>query len=285
MIFEHEIPTGSKLYFGKSAKSKRELELKASNFLEQNGFEEIVTPNFSYSGHQSIDDETKLIILSDESNNQLALRADSTLDVVRIITKRLGRATEHKKWYYIQPVFSYPATETYQIGAEWIDYDNIADLINLNCSLLSELGLSPLVQIANINIPLIISKEWNIDIETFKNGEIGALLALNIPWLTKLAQVEKGTDLESLLPDLPLSLQKEATKLVEIAKQIEYKNVVISPIYYSAMKYYDDIYYRVIEGNKTLAKGGGYKSNGVNSLGFALFSDNLLKIREGNKSE
>ncbi len=285
MIFEHEIPTGSKLYFGKSAKAKRELENKASEFLENNGFEEIVTPIFSYSGHQSIDDEKKLITLSDESNNQLALRADSTLDVVRIITKRLGRATEHKKWYYIQPVFSYPANEVYQIGAEWIDYDNIAELINLNCDLLQKLDTKPLVQIANINIPLIISREWSIDIDFFKNGEIGTLLELDIPWLSKLAKVEKMEDLESLLDMLPESLQKEAQKLVSIVKDISYDNVVISPVYYSAMKYYDDIYYRVIEGNKTLAKGGGYKSNGVNSLGFALFSDDILKIEEGNKSE
>ena len=71
MIFEHEIPEGSRLYFGKAAKAKRELEYKISSLLDENGFEEIVTPNFSYSGHQSIDDETTLITLSDESNNQL----------------------------------------------------------------------------------------------------------------------------------------------------------------------------------------------------------------------
>jgi len=285
MIFEHEIPTGSKLYFGISAKRKRELENKASAFLEANGFEEIMTPNFSYSGHQSIDDETKLITLSDESNNQLALRADSTLDVVRIITKRLGRATVHKKWYYIQPIFTYPANEVYQIGAEWIDYDNIADVINLNCKLLQELEVSPLVQIANINIPLIISREWDIEIETFKNGEIGTILAKDIPWLKKLAQVETAEDLENIVNELPEALQKEVEKLISIAKEIKYEKVVVSPIYYSAMKYYDNIYYRVISENKTLAKGGGYKSNGVNSLGFALFSDNLLKITEGSKSE
>ncbi len=97
MIFEHEIPTGSRLYFGKRAKAKRELENKASVFLQNAGFEEILTPNFSYTGHQSIDEDKDLITLSDEENNSLALRADSTLDVVRIISKRLGRTTEHKK--------------------------------------------------------------------------------------------------------------------------------------------------------------------------------------------
>ncbi len=280
MIYEHEIPTGSKLYFGKRAKSKRELENKASGFLMENGFEEISTPNFSYSAHQSIDDEKKLILLSDESNNQLALRADSTLDVVRIITKRLGRSTEHKKWFYIQPVFTYPANETYQIGVEWIDYDNIADIINLNCKLLKELQCEALVQIANINIPLIIAKEYDLDITLFKNGEIGSLFEKNMPWLTELIQVQSAEELKELLALLPECLIKECEKLIKIAESIEYSNVVISPVYYSAMKYYDNIYYRVIDQNLTLAKGGGYTSNGVSSLGFALFTDNLLKVQE-----
>ena len=280
MIFEHEIPTGSKLYFGESAKKKRELETKASDFLKAKGFEEIATPALSYSQHQSIDNSKKLITLSDESNNAIALRADSTLDVVRLITKRLGRTTEHKKWFYIQPVFTYPANETYQIGAEWIDYDNISDIINLNCELLDILDSEALVQIANINIPLIISKEWDIDIDLFKNGEIGQLFDLELPWLSKLIKVKTGEELEAILDIIPEALKNECQKLVGISKQINYKNVSISPIYYSAMKYYDDLYYRVIDGNFTIAKGGSYNSDGLNSQGFAIYTDNLLKVLE-----
>ncbi|MGB3750721.1 MAG: ATP phosphoribosyltransferase regulatory subunit [Arcobacteraceae bacterium] len=281
MIYEHEIPTGSRLYFGKTAKNKRTIENNASDFLEEQGFEEIVTPNFSYSGHQSIDDPKSLITLSDAHNNSLALRADSTLDVVRIISKRLGRATLHKKWFYIQPVFTYPANESYQIGAEWIGHDNISDMINLNCKLLKKLDVSSLVQIANINIPLILSKEYSISIELFKNAEIGGLFALNFEWLTKLIAVKTTEDLENILEILPKCIEKECKKLISIGKEIEYENVNISPIYYSAMKYYDDIYYRVINDNLTVAKGGGYKSNGINSLGFAIYTDSLLKVMEG----
>jgi len=281
MIFEHEIPTGSRLYFGKRAKAKRELENKASSFLQNAGFEEILTPNFSYTGHQSIDEDKDLITLSDEENNSLALRADSTLDVVRIISKRLGRTTEHKKWFYIQPIFTYPANETYQIGVEWIGYDTISDIINLNCNLLQELSVEPIVQLANINIPLIISKQYNVDIEIFKNGEIGALFDLEIPWLSKLISIETIEQLEEIMEFIPEVLKKECIKLIDITKNISYKKVKISPIYYSAMKYYDNIYYRVIEKNLTLAKGGGYKSDGIKSLGFALYTDNLLKVMEG----
>jgi hypothetical protein len=46
------------------------------------------------------------------------------------------------------------------------------------------------------------------------------------------------------------------------------------------MKYYDDVYYRVIDKNLTLCNGGSYKSEGMNSLGFALYTDNLLKVLE-----
>ncbi len=281
MIFEHEIPTGSRLYFGKIAKRKRDLEYKANIFLQNNGFEEIVTPNFSYFGHQSIDDLNELITLSDESNNSLALRADSTLDVVRIISKRLGRATLHKKWFYIQPVFTYPANENYQIGAEWIGHNNMSEVISLSCDLLKELSVTPLVQITNINIPLIISKELNIDIELFKNGEIGALFDLNIDWLSSLIKIRTVNDLINIMNILPKYLKNECKELIDIALDVKYDNVNISPIYYSAMKYYDNIFYRVIEGNLTLARGGGYKSDGIDSLGFALYTDNLLKIIEG----
>jgi hypothetical protein len=40
------------------------------------------------------------------------------------------------------------------------------------------------------------------------------------------------------------------------------------------------VYFRVIQDNYTLAKGGKYKSDGIESLGFAFYTDNLLKILE-----
>ncbi|WP_457745166.1 ATP phosphoribosyltransferase regulatory subunit, partial [Sulfurimonas sp.] len=79
MILEHEIPNGSKLYFGDSAKVKRKIENVASELLSESGFEEIVTPIFSYHQHKSIADEKELIRMNDEKNNSLSLRADSTI--------------------------------------------------------------------------------------------------------------------------------------------------------------------------------------------------------------
>ena len=41
MIFEHEIPRGSRLYFGSMAKAKRRLENQVCDILDNCGFEEI----------------------------------------------------------------------------------------------------------------------------------------------------------------------------------------------------------------------------------------------------
>ena len=280
MIFEHEIPKGSRLYFGASAKRKRVLENQVCDILESSGFEEILTPNFSYSQHQSIANEKKLIKFSDEQNEQVSLRADSTLDVVRIISKRLGRTTTHKKWFYVQPVFTYPSKEEYQIGCEWIDHDNIADIINLTANILTALKIKPILQISNINIPKIVANELNIDIELLKNGEVATLFKLKCDWLDKLIKVKDITSLENTISIVPKAVKVELEKLLLTAKEVNYENIIIAPLYYGTLRYYDGIYYRVINENLTLCNGGMYSSEGISSLGFALYTDNLLKILE-----
>ena len=67
-VYEHEIPTGSKLYFASSAKLKRQIEQKASEILENEGFSEIVTPFFSYHQHLSVD-ATNLLRFIDSLNH------------------------------------------------------------------------------------------------------------------------------------------------------------------------------------------------------------------------
>lgn len=281
MIFEHEIPKGSRLYFGNLAKAKRVLENSVCEILENSGFEEILTPNFSYSQHQAIENEKMLIKFSDEENEQVSLRADSTLDVVRIITKRLGRTTTHKKWFYVQPVFTYPSKEEYQIGCEWIEHNNISDLINLTADILRALKIEPLLQISNINIPKLVSSELNIDINILKNGEISELLKLNCDWLDMLIRVKDIDGLEKVINKVPNSIKVELEKLKKQTQMVNYSNIVIAPLYYGTLKYYDDIYYRVIDKNLVLCNGGIYLANELSSSGFALYTDNLLKMLEG----
>jgi len=277
MIYEHEIPTGSKLYFGESAKLKRQLENVASELFYDAGFEEIVTPFFSYHQHQSID-EKELLRFSDEQNHIVSLRADSTMDVVRLSTKRVGRSTQHSKWFYIQPVFRYPSHEVHQIGAELIGEDNLALSIATSLSIFEKFSLKPLLHVSNINIPKILSEMLHLDLKIFEKGELQKLLALDIPWLTKLTCLQTLKELEAVIPEVPDVLQVELKKLKELSAHIDYDNVVFSPLYYVKMRYYNALFFRFIHKNYTLGSGGSYNCDGVGSSGFGLYTDDLIEI-------
>jgi len=275
MIYEHEIPTGSKLYFGKSAKLKRDIETKAGDLLQKRGFEEIVTPFFSYHQHKSIA-EKELIRFGDESNHLLSLRADSTMDVVRLMSKRLGRSTKHDKWFYIQPVFKFPNIEINQIGCEYIGCEDLSLSLKTSIELFEELDLNPLLQICNINIPKLLAKEFDLGLEVFENGELQKLLSLEISWLKKLAKLQYPKDLQEVIDEVPLHVKEELLKMEEIKNKIDYDKVVFSPLYYAKMRYYDGLFFRFIDRNLTLGLGGSYENEGIRSNGFGLYTDAII---------
>lgn len=276
MINEHEIPNGSRLYFAKSAKLKRQIERVASDVLEDAGFEEIVTPFFSYHQHKSLD-EKEIIRFSDERNNLISLRADSTQDVVRLITKRLGRSTKQNKWFYIQPVFRYPSFEVNQIGAEFIGSSDVADSIKICVEVFDKFNIKPLMHISNIKIPKIIAKELNLDLDIFERSELQKILSLKIDWLDKLACLVKPEDIDSVIKVVPDEIKKELEKMKKLYKTCGYDNVHFSPLYYVNMRYYDELFFRFIQKNTTLAKGGSYESEGLESSGFGIYTDSLIE--------
>lgn len=277
MIYEHEIPSGSKLYFGKSAKLKREIENVASQLFYSAGFEEIVTPFFSYHQHQSID-EKELLRFSDEQNHIVSLRADSTMDAVRLITKRVGRSTNHSKWFYIQPVFKYPSHEVHQIGAELIGVDNLALSIEMSLAIFEKFNLNPLLHVSNINIPKILSQLLHVDLKIFEKGELQKLLAMEIPWLTKLACLQTSAQIDEILDEVPEVLRVELLKMKILSQTITYANIVFSPLYYVKMRYYNELFFRFIDKNFTLGVGGSYDCDGIESSGFGLYTDELIEI-------
>ncbi len=276
MIFEHEIPSYSHLYFGDSARRKREIEHTASGLLSDKGYEEILTPIFSYHQHRSID-EKSLIRFSDSQNHIVSLRADSTLDVVRIITRRLGRSVEKKKWFYIQPVFRYPSQEQYQIGAEWLNQSDLSGCINDSIDILAALKLSPLLQISNINIPRIVSDLLDLPLEIFKNGNLESLLDKPYPWLRKLIYLQHPVQIDEILDEVPDRIEKELRKIKELCEKVDYPNLVIAPLYYAKMRYYDNLFFRYITGNQTIGMGGNYTYQQIDSSGFALYTDNIIE--------
>jgi histidyl-tRNA synthetase len=278
MILEHEIPQGSKLYFGKSAKIKREIENVASEILDSSGFDEILTPIFSYHQHLSVADDKELVRVNDTKNNPLSLRGDSTIDVVRIIQKRLGRNTEHKKWFYIQPIFTYPTTEQYQVGAEYMGEKKLSSVANIAMDIFSTLKLKPLVQISNIKIPEILSEMFDeLSLDDFRHINIEKFLNLKVDWLEKLVYLQYVQQIDELLDIAPESIKIELLKMKELCLEISYERVVLAPMYYTKMLYYDELFFRVIDNNDVYARGGRYKDDELTSVGFAIYTDALCE--------
>jgi ATP phosphoribosyltransferase regulatory subunit HisZ len=284
MIASHEIPNGSRLYFGESAKLKREIESKASEILLGSGYEEIVTPNFTYTQYQDVDDLKDVIRLSGETNKTLALRADSTLDVVRLITSRLGRSTDHKKWFYIQPIFHYPSSEVYQIGLEEIGSLEMVDKLTIMIKMFEAMKVSPVIQLSHIKIPNLLIEHYGVKLDDLQSNNLQPLLEHKEQWIRDLITIHKKEDLERVMPTMPEMIQAELGELVEVCDAIAYDNIVIAPLYYAKMKYYDSLFFRAFVDNNVLARGGRYKDDGVDSSGFAIYTDNLLEeVIEGAK--
>ncbi len=283
MIFEHEIPSGSRLYFGKSARLKRQIENSSASFLQEKGYEEIVTPLFSYHQHESFDNQKALIRLNDTDNHEVSLRADSTADVVRIATKRLGRSTNLKKWFYIQPVYYFPTKEQYQIGAEYLGGE-FSDVATDATALLEHLGIRPLLQIANIAIPKILNNRYGISLDAIKKMNIAQILDSGYPWLEALIAIHRVEDLEELR-QYPDDIKEELEKIRNALDGIDYHLIVVSPLYYAKLRYYDSLIFRLYEANTLFATGGTYQIEATHSAGFAIMSDACIaeKMTKGNR--
>jgi len=283
MVYEHEIPSGSKLYFGNSARVKRDIEYVASEMLENLGFEEIVTPLFSYHQHESFDDKKPLVRLNDTYNNEVTLRADSTADVVRIVTKRLGRSTESKKWFYNQPIVTFPTTERYQIGAEILG-GKFEDVAKTATMLLEEIDAKAVMQIANIKIPQLLNEKYGISLEDLKSMSIEKILSSNLEWIGKLVSINSIDDLNDISV-FPEDIAQELAKIKEVTEKLKYKHIVISPLFYAKMRYYDSLTFRMFEGNALLAKGGIYNIDGIEAAGFALYTDECVSSKINSSKE
>jgi len=278
MILEHEIPNGSKLYFGASAKLKRRIENIASDVLDANGYEEIVTPIFSYHQELSIADKRQLIKVNDAKNNSLSLRADSTIDVVRIIEKRLGKNTTQKKWFYIQPVVTYPTTEQYQVGVEFMGEKKLSSVASLANTIFEKLAVTPLMQISNIKIPeLLVGMFDELTIDDFKHINIDKFISLKVEWLTKLVYLQYVEQIDEVMTIAPKEIVTELAKMKDLCSEMACENTVLAPMYYAKMLYYDELFFRVIQDNEVFARGGRYKNEDLTSVGFAIYTDALCE--------
>ncbi len=284
MILEHEIPEGSKLHFGVSARLKRKVEDLSVSLFYKNGFEEIISPTFVYQEHQKSFLNRNVIQLSSEKNHQISMRSDSTIDAIRIITKRLGRSTTQKKWFYIQPVFSYPTTEYNQIGAECIDEIEHTKVIELGINIFRELQISPILQITNARIAIKCAEQTGIDYKYFSKLDIEKLQ--NIDFISKLLMVSSIDSLRDFLPSCPKFLYEEIEYLIYLC-ECNYDNILCSPFLPVPVDYYDGLFFRMFINNFTFLSGGMSCIDDIKSCGFGIYTDNvvyyLLKQNNQNK--
>ncbi len=276
MVLEHEIPQGAKLYFGKSAKTKREIEALCAEILQQYGYEEIATPLFSY-GNDTYESEKEILKISNEKNHQIILRGDSTFEVVHIVNKRIGKSTEHQKWFYIQPVYAYPTTETHQIGAENLGSGDILDSLQVASKIFNSLQISPVLQISDFAIPKKVGEISHLSLDDLKEGNLYKIIQNQEEWLKALLSIQSIEDLKQNLPLMPQEIQIELKKLQDIVCGIDYPNIIIAPLYYSPMKYYKGEFFKFFDKNTTFALGGNYSCEGSDSSGFAIYTDNILE--------
>jgi len=269
MIYSHDIPKGGKLYFGKSAKLKREIESVSAEVFENNDFDEIVTPYFSYHQLEALKSKD-LIKLNDTHNRDLTLRGDSSIDVIRLVSKRLK--SDSKKWFYIQPVFRYPSIEIHQIGAEILEGD-LSEAIKLNKLLMDKLNLKPTIQISNINIIQIVKKLTNLSIEELKKENLEAFS--KIDWLKKLSYIHSKKDLEdlSIYPD---EIKNELLRIKNLIDKLNF-DIVIAPLFYAEFNYYNGLFYRFFIKNSLLSMGGEYEFQNLKAVGFSLYTDNIIE--------
>lgn len=272
----YEIPQGSKIHFASSAKIKRDIETISVAIFYKNGFEEILTPNFSLASNEKLLQKSNIIRISTDDNKQMVLRNDNTTDVIKIINRHLGNKISNKKWFYIQPSFSYPSEEINQIGAEFLDKDSMGKILCIAVNIFLELKLNPILQISNMNIPRLCVKENNLDIEIFYKMKIDEILK-SASYFSDLLKIQTKEDLENYIPKAPKFLKEELEILLASASYCYYTNTMFSPLYYSPNGYYDSLFFRMFSENKIFLLGGKYEIDDVHSCGFAIYTNDVVE--------
>ena len=121
-----------------------------------------------------------------------------------------------------------------------------------------------------------------MSLEVLKSMHIEQIMKAKLSWIEQLVKVHRVEDLEDLSA-FPHDIKEELQRIKEAVSGIEYAKIVISPLFYAKMRYYDSLTFRMFEDNALIATGGTYSIDGVEAAGFALFTDECIasKISKG----
>src|SRR5687767_6286868 len=150
-----QLPKGVKIYLPDEAATKRVVEERLLGVFRRWGYREVVTPTYEYfdvlskgTDHELQEDMFKMV--DRESGRLLALRADITPQIARIVATRLRDEPKPLRLAYVANVFRYDEPhvgryrEFYQAGVELVGLPNPegdAEMIAMTVEGLRALGL------------------------------------------------------------------------------------------------------------------------------------------------
>ena len=154
--FPTQLPKGVKLYLPDEAALKRFAEERLRSVFSQWGYREVVPPTYEYFDVLSLGTDESLRermfkIEDRETGRMLALRADITPQIARIVATRLRDAPKPLRLAYLSNVFRYEDPqvgryrEFYQAGVELVGLEKPeadAEMIAMTVEGLRALGLS-----------------------------------------------------------------------------------------------------------------------------------------------
>src|SRR5574341_758371 len=129
-----QLPKGAKLYLPDEAAQKRVVEERLLGVFRRWGYREVVTPAYEYfdvlsQGTDHDLQERMFKMVDRESGRLLALRADITPQIARIVATRMREEPRPLRLAYVTNVFRYDEPrlahyrEFYQAGVELIGLD------------------------------------------------------------------------------------------------------------------------------------------------------------------
>src|SRR6195256_5319522 len=154
-VQQTQLPKGAKIYLPDEAAQKRRVEAELWSVFRKWGYREIVTPAYEYFDvlSQGTDQELQermFKMVDRESGRLLALRADVTPQIARIVATRMREEPKPLRLAYLTNVFRYDEPhvgryrEFYQAGVELVGLPNPegdAELIAMAVEGLRALGL------------------------------------------------------------------------------------------------------------------------------------------------
>ncbi|MBI3030666.1 MAG: ATP phosphoribosyltransferase regulatory subunit [Candidatus Rokubacteria bacterium] len=153
--FQTQLPKGVKIYLPDEAAAKRGVEQRLLSVFTRWGYREVVTPTYEFADVLSVGtDETlqgEMFKLVDrDTGRMLALRADITPQIARIVATRLRDEPKPLRLAYVANVFRYEEPqvgryrEFYQAGVELVGLEKPeadAEMIAMTVEGLRALGL------------------------------------------------------------------------------------------------------------------------------------------------